>query len=72
MCRVKPMGRLTDCAITTERPSGYGLGAWLVQLLSHASVGPTAKDGSPTAGRMFAFTTQVRTGPASADAPPKS
>ena len=48
-----------------ERPAGAGLGAWLLATFSHASVGATAKDGSPTAGRLFAFRSEVRPGPKS-------
>ena len=72
VCRVRPTGRLGDCRIMEERPAGAGLGAWTLALFAHADVGTVAKDGSPTAGRLFAFRSEVRADAAPAPAAPKS
>ncbi len=72
VCLVQAAGRLGNCRVMEERPAGRGMGAWLLDLLSHANVGTSAKDGAATAGRLFAFRTEVRAGAPPAGASPKS
>ena len=55
LCRVKADGGLEDCTAQSETPQGYGFGAAAVKSAGAFRLAPNAKDGSPTAGRMFQF-----------------
>lgn len=56
LCTITAKGELSDCAVQSERPAGFGFGAATVQLATEIiRIGPKAKDGSPTAGRRFLF-----------------
>lgn len=57
ICRVQPDGGLGDCAVTAEAPDGEGFGEATRRLAGEEIViEKKARDGSPTAGRLFQFT----------------
>lgn len=63
LCRIKSDGGLEDCTAQSEAPQGYGFGAAAVKSEGAFRLAPKAKDGSPTAGRMFQFNMNFGIGP---------
>jgi protein TonB len=55
ICTINDHGSLSDCALKSEEPAGVGFGEAILRLGSAMRLPPTAKDGSPTAGRKFLF-----------------
>ena len=53
LCMIDPRGRLRECAVQAEEPEGRGFGDAAVSAMRTIRIEPSAKDGSPTAGRRF-------------------
>lgn len=58
LCTVGARGKLSDCEVTSENPAGAGFGYSIRRMAQTMTIAPVAKDGSPTAGRKFCFTTK--------------
>ncbi len=57
VCRVQDNGLLRDCAVKAESPEGQGFGEATRRLVeAEIQLGKKARDGSPTAGRLFQVT----------------
>lgn len=57
VCRVQDDGRLRECAVKAESPEGQGFGEATRRLVeAEIQIGKKARDGSPTAGRLFQVT----------------
>jgi len=48
-CTAEPTGKLTDCEVIEETPSGYGFGAAALRLKSDMRMMPALKNGKPVA-----------------------
>jgi len=55
LCTVDQDGRLTDCSIACEAPTGHWFGEATLRMAPYLKLESTTNDGSPTAGRRFIF-----------------
>ena len=57
LCRVQDDGRLRDCTVKAESPEGLGFGMATKRLVeAEIQLTKKARDGQPTAGRLFQVT----------------
>jgi protein TonB len=60
VCTVNDQGRLTDCDVTGESPTGWGFGKAILSLAGKFRMRTLDRDGSPVAGSRVSIPVALR------------